>query len=46
MVAKNIKAMKESKSLGVDGLHIDEHCWALVKPMASLSTCHLGLWFG
>ena len=28
------------------GLHIDEHCWTLDKPMASLSTCHLGLWLG
>ena len=27
-------------------LHIDEHCWTLHKPMASLSTCHLGFWFG
>ena len=25
------------------GLHIDENCWTLDKPMASLSTCHLGL---
>ena len=24
----------------------DEHCWTLDKPMASLSTCHLGLWLG
>ena len=28
------------------GLHTDEHCWTLDKPMASLSTCHLGLWLG
>ena len=28
------------------GLHVDEHCWTLDKPMASLSTCHLGLWLG
>ena len=28
------------------GLHVDEHCWTLDKPMASLSTCHLCLWFG
>ena len=25
---------------------VDEHCWTLDKPMASLSTCHLGLWLG
>ena len=24
--------------------YVDEHCWTLDKPMASLSTCHLGLW--
>ena len=28
------------------GLLVDEHCWTLDKPMASLSTCHLGLWLG
>ena len=28
------------------GLHVDEHCWTLDDPMASLSTCHLGLWLG
>ena len=28
------------------GLHIDEHCWTLDKPTASLSTCHLSLWLG
>ena len=28
------------------GLHIDLKCWTLDKPMASLSTCHLGLWRG
>ena len=28
------------------GLHVDEDCWTLDKPMASLSTCHLGLWLG
>ena len=28
------------------GLHVDEHCWTLDKPMASLSTSHLGLWLG
>ena len=28
------------------GLHVDEHCWTLNKPKASLSTCHLGLWLG
>ena len=22
------------------------YCWTLDKPMASLSTCHLGLWLG
>ena len=27
-------------------MNIDEHCWTLDKPMASLSTCHLGLWLG
>ena len=27
-------------------LHIDEHCWIHDKPMASLSTCQLGLWLG
>ena len=26
-----------------DRLHADEHCLTLDKPMASLSTCHLGL---
>ena len=25
---------------------MDEHCWTLDKPMASLSNCHLGLWHG
>ena len=30
----------------VSGLHVDERCWILDKPMASLSTCHLGLWLG
>ena len=25
---------------------VGEHCWTLDKPMASLSTCHLGLWLG
>ena len=25
---------------------IDEKCWTLDKPMASLSTCHLGLCLG
>ena len=25
---------------------IDEHCWTLDKPMASLSTCYLGRWLG
>ena len=29
-----------------DGLHVDENCWTLDKPMASLSTCHLSLWLG
>ena len=28
------------------GLHVNEHCWTLDKPMASLSTCHMGLWLG
>ena len=28
------------------GLHVDEYCWTLDKPMASLSTCNLGLWLG
>ena len=28
------------------GLHVDEQCWTLDKPMASLSTCHLGLCLG
>ena len=28
------------------GLHVDEQCWTLDKPMASFSTCHLGLWLG
>ena len=28
------------------GLHVDAHCWTLDKPMAFLSTCHLGLWLG
>ena len=28
------------------GLYVDEHCSTLDKPMASLSTCHLGLWLG
>ena len=28
------------------GLNVDEHCWTLNKSMASLSTCHLGLWLG
>ena len=27
------------------GLHVDEHCWTLDKPMASF-TCHLALWLG
>ena len=27
-------------------LHVNEHCWTLDKPMVSLSTCHLSLWFG
>ena len=25
---------------------VGEHCWTLDKPVASLSTCHLGLWLG
>ena len=29
-----------------DWLHIDEKCWNLDKPMASLSTCHLSLCLG
>ena len=33
-------------SLTQGGLHIDDKCWTLDKPMAYLSTCHLGLWFG
>ena len=28
------------------GLHVDEHYWTLIKPMASLTTCHLALWLG
>ena len=28
------------------GLHVNEHCWTLDKTMASLSTCHRGLWLG
>ena len=28
------------------GLHVNKYCWNLDKPMASLSTCHLGLWLG
>ena len=28
------------------GLHVDENCCTLDKPMASLSTCHPGLWLG
>ena len=28
------------------GLHIDDTFWTLDKPMASLSTCHLGLCLG
>ena len=28
------------------GLHIDEKCWTVDKPMAPLSTCHLGLCLG
>ena len=28
------------------GLHLDYKCWTLNKPMASLSTCHMGLCLG
>ena len=28
------------------GLHVDEHCWTLDKPMTSFSICQLGLWLG
>ena len=28
------------------GLNVNEHCWTLDTPVASLSTCHMGLWLG
>ena len=33
--------MLKTKQTNISGLHIDD-VWTIVKPMASLSTCHLG----
>ena len=47
ITASSVNMFKNEVDTSQEGwLHIDEHCWTLDKPMASLSTCHLGLWLG
>ena len=46
VTASSMNMFKNRVDTYLRRLHVDEYCWTLDKPMASLSTCHLDLWLG